>query len=105
MYETLNTSVGLPELKHHADYKDRGNWGTAKTRNIHRVVYSFKHIRALALSSGIRHAVECDGEKKTNVVVFILLSAQQETLNNIMCCSPSSFSVIYDLLSFNAGLL
>ena len=28
--------------KHHADYKDRGNWGTTKNRNINIEVYSFK---------------------------------------------------------------
>ena len=40
MYEQWDTSV---PKKHHADYSDRGNLGTAKTRNIHRVVYSFKN--------------------------------------------------------------
>ena len=38
MYEQHDTSV---PTKHHADYRDRGNWGTTNTRNIHRVVYSF----------------------------------------------------------------
>ena len=37
--EQRDTSV--PRI-HHADYRDRDNWGTAKNRNIHRVVYSFK---------------------------------------------------------------
>ena len=27
--------------KHHADYRDRGNWGTTKTRNINVVVHGF----------------------------------------------------------------
>ena len=38
--------------KHHADYIDRGNCGTTKTRKIRRVVYSFtpfkKHVYRLA---------------------------------------------------------
>ena len=35
MYEQRDTSV---PRKHNADYVDRGNWGTTKTRNIHRVI-------------------------------------------------------------------
>ena len=31
MYEQRDTSV---PIKHHADYRDKGNWGTTKTRNI-----------------------------------------------------------------------
>ena len=31
MYEQRNTCV---LKKHHADYRDRGYWGTTKTRNI-----------------------------------------------------------------------
>ena len=37
MYEQRDTSV---PRKHQADYRYKGNRGTAKTRNIHRVVYS-----------------------------------------------------------------
>ena len=40
MYEQRDTFV---PRKHHADYRDRGNWGTTKTRNVPRVVYIFKH--------------------------------------------------------------
>ena len=39
MYEQRDTSV---PRKHHADYRDEGSWGTTKTGNKHRVVYSFK---------------------------------------------------------------
>ena len=38
VYEQRDTSV---PRKHRADYRDRDNWGTTRTRNIHRVVYSF----------------------------------------------------------------
>ena len=38
MYEQRDTPV---PRKHHAESSDRGNWGTTKTRNIHRVVYTF----------------------------------------------------------------
>ena len=38
MCEQRDTSV---PRKHHAGYRERGNWGTTKTINIHRVVYSF----------------------------------------------------------------
>ena len=36
VYEQRDKSV---PRKHHADH--RGNWGTTKTRSMHRVVYSF----------------------------------------------------------------
>ena len=38
MYEQWDTCV---HRKHYADYRDRGNWGTTETRNIHGMVYSF----------------------------------------------------------------
>ena len=38
MYEQRDTSV---PRKHHADYRDRGNWDTTKTQNVHIMVYSF----------------------------------------------------------------
>ena len=43
MYEQRDTFV---PRKHHADYRDRGNWGTTKTRNVHvrKVVYGFNNI-------------------------------------------------------------
>ena len=41
MYEQRDIFV---PRKHHTGYRDRGNWGTTKTRNIQRVVYSFKYI-------------------------------------------------------------
>ena len=37
MYEQPDTSV---PRKHHADDRDRGNWGTPKTMNVHKVIYS-----------------------------------------------------------------
>ena len=39
MYEQRDTYV---PIKHQADYRDRGNWGTTKNRNINRMVYSSK---------------------------------------------------------------
>ena len=39
MFEQQDNSV--PNKKH-TDYRDRAKWGTNKTSNIHRVVYSFK---------------------------------------------------------------
>ena len=41
MYEQRDASV-VPR-KHQADYSARGNWGTTKTRNIHRVVHILNH--------------------------------------------------------------
>ena len=41
MHERRDTYV---PRKHQADYKDRGNWYTTETRNIHRVVYCFKQL-------------------------------------------------------------
>ena len=38
MYKQRDTYV---PRKHHVGYRDRGNWGTSKTRNIHREVHSF----------------------------------------------------------------
>ena len=46
MYEQRDTSV---PRKHQADYRDGGNWGTNKTRNIHRVVYNFNPMLGLNL--------------------------------------------------------
>ena len=48
MYEQRDTSV---PRKHHADHRDRGNWSTAKTRHIHRVVYSFNESLVYILGS------------------------------------------------------
>ena len=39
MYEQQDATV---PRKPQAGYRDGGNWGTAKTRNIRRVVYSLK---------------------------------------------------------------
>ena len=41
MCEQWDTSV---PRKHHADHRDRGNWGTTKTENKRRVFYSFNNI-------------------------------------------------------------
>ena len=43
MYKQRDTFV---PRKHHADYRDRGNWGTTKTKNVHvqKGVYGFNNI-------------------------------------------------------------
>ena len=50
MYENWDTCV---PRKHHADYRDRGNWGTSKTRNVKRVVYRFNYIIMKVLHKNI----------------------------------------------------
>ena len=47
MYEQRDTSV---PRKHHAGYRDKGSWGTIKTRNIHLVVYIFNFNNNIAAS-------------------------------------------------------
>ena len=49
MYEQRETSA---PRKHHVDYRDRGNFCTAKTRNVHGVVDSFNplpYVHSLAI--------------------------------------------------------
>ena len=43
MCEQRDTSV---PRKHQVDYRDRGNWGTTKTKNVQRVVYSFEFCKS-----------------------------------------------------------
>ena len=62
MYEQRDTSV---PRKHHADYRDRSNWGTTKTRKVHGVVYSFNLYSVCMLS--------CIMDNYTEVTVFIVV--------------------------------
>ena len=46
MYEQRDTSV---PRKHHAVCRDRGNWGPAKTINIHKEVCTFNNESRVSL--------------------------------------------------------
>ena len=63
MCEQQDTS--LP-INHHADYIDRNNWGTNKTRNIHRVVHS------LYIALYIRHCASRSHLVTSGVIMHTL---------------------------------